>query len=306
MLWLILIIVLIIIALGGALFGGRTEVRAAVPVLALVVAVIASLFFTFHRVGQRQAGIVYNLSGTISGNHPKSPGIVTTWPWQHVKTEHVGTQRIDFVFGPDSSAVSKDQQDIYAKVSVNLNVEPNDVLHLYKTVGSQWKQIILEPRVPQDFKEITATYLTTDIPKNREEIRKQTRARLRQEMTDRGYGIDVQDVFLTNLDYSQSYKQAIEAKQRQVQETLQAQARVGQAQAEADQRAAKADGEARAIRTKARADADAIYLKGKAIRKNPEILRLEAIDKLNPLAQVVFCTNSNCPSFLPQALQAGK
>lgn len=302
MLWLVLAIVLVVVALGGALFGGAPLVRVATPVGAIVVLLVLSLFFSFHRVGQRQAGIVYNLSGTIAGNHPKSPGIVTTWPWQHVKTEHVGTQRIDFVFGPDNSAVSKDQQDIYAKLSVNLNVEPQDVLHLYKTVGSGWKQIILEPRVPQDFKEITATYLTTDIPKNREQIRKQTRARLRQEMADKGYGIDIQDVFLTNLDYSESYKQAIEAKQRQVQETLQAQARVGQAQAEADQAVAKAEGEKRASIAKAQGEAEAIRLKGRAIRNNPEVLRLNAIDKLNPQAQIVFCTNGNCPSFIPQPL----
>jgi regulator of protease activity HflC (stomatin/prohibitin superfamily) len=311
--WIILTVVAGIVA-GGALMvaaganpadsahrEGRVRVGArAVAGVAFLIWLVLSIGMSIHSVGQREVGIVYSFAGTVQGK--KDPGVVFVMPWQHVKTEHVGTQRIDFNFGPDASAVSKDQQDIYAKLAVNLNVEPSDVLHLYKTVGSKWKEIVLEPRVPQDFKEVTATYLTTEIPGHREAIRKETRARLRTEMRSRGYGIEIQDVFLTNLDYSASYKQAIEAKQQQVQKTLEAQAKVGEAKANADSAIATAEGEAKATIARAKAEADSITLRGRAIKANPAVLRLEAINKLNPNAAIVFCTNGNCPSFLPQNL----
>jgi regulator of protease activity HflC (stomatin/prohibitin superfamily) len=76
-----------------------------------------------------------------------------------------------------------------------------------------------------------------------------------------------------------------------VQAALQAQAKVAQAKAEAQQAIEQARGEAQAI-----------ALRGRALRNNPEVLRLEAIDKLNPNAQVVICTGTTCPAFLPGSL----
>jgi hypothetical protein len=71
------------------------------------------------------------------------------------------------------------------------------------------------------------------------------------------------------------------------QQAQQAQAKVAQATAEADQRVAAAKGEA-----------EAIELEGKALRNNPEVLRLRAINALNPKAQVIFCNTGDCPSIL--------
>jgi cytochrome c-type biogenesis protein CcmH/NrfG len=103
------------------------------------------------------------------------------------------------------------------------------------------------------------------------------------------------DVFVNNVGYSEAYTNAIEAKQVQVQAALAAQAKVAQARAEAEQAVAQAKGEA-----------EAISLRGKALHNNPEVLRLEAIDKLNPNDQVIICTGQTCPSFLPSGLTTGK
>ncbi len=44
---------------------------------------------------------------------------------------------------------------------------------------------------------------------------------------------------------------------------------------------AEAAGQADAIRTKAQAEADAIRLRGEALRQNPGVMELEAINKWN-------------------------
>ena len=109
------------------------------------------------------------------------------------------------------------------------------------------------------------------------------------------------DFFVTNIDYTQSYKDAINAKKLQVQQSLQAEAKVAQAKAEAAQAVAAAHGRAESTVLEAQAEAKALTLKGDAIRRDPEILELEAIDKLNPNAQVVIRTGTgagNCPSFI--------
>lgn len=258
--------------------------------LTAVAYLVLGALLSVHTIGQRQVGIIYNFSGTITGK--KDPGVVTTWPWQHVKRENVGLQREDFDLDVNNAAVSKDQQAIYARLTVNFQVQPANVVKLFKEVGPAWKATLLDSRVLQDFKEVTSLYSAAQITTSRSQLRADTKARLIKEM--RPYDIRIIDVFVRNIDYTQSYKNAVNAKNVQVQKSLQAEAKVSQATAEAQQAVAIAKGNAEAIR-----------LKGQALRNNPEVLQLEAIDKLNPNAQVIFCTGTgsgNCPSFLPQQL----
>lgn len=291
--WLVLTVVLGIVAIGGVVWGrgvpaGRSRLTGyAVAGGSVLVWLVLTFFLSIHTVGQRQVGIVYNFSGTIAGK--KSPGVVMTAPWQHIKTENVAIQKDVFSFDGSNSAVSKDQQPITATLVVNYQVEPENVINLYKRVGPQWKDVLLDGRVPQDFKETTAQFTSPQITLNRPALRKITLGRLRRELSQ--YDIRVVDVFVNNVGYSQAYTNAIEAKQVQVQAALQAQAKVAQAKAEAEQNVEQARGEA-----------EAIALRGRALHNNPEVLRLEAIDKLNPNAQVVICTGATCPAFLPGSL----
>ncbi len=253
--------------------------------LVTLVWLILTVVFSVHTVGQRQVGIVHNFSGTITGK--VDPGVAWTAPWQGVTKENVGIQREEFNLDSGNSAVSQDQQPIFARVTLNYQIEPSHVVDLYKTVGPGWKATLLDSRVLQDFKEVTSQYTAQEITTKREGLRQRTRQRLVAELGQ--YDIRVVDFFVKNIGYSHAYAAAIDAKNRQVQASLQAQAKVAQARAEADQKIARARGEAQSI-----------TLKGKALAAHPEILRLEAIDKLNPNASVVICTGNTCPAFLPQ------
>jgi prohibitin 2 len=292
MVWIALSIILAIVGFGGLFVALGSTGRARYTPLGVaaasgVVWLVVTFFLCLHTVGQREVGIVYSFSGTITGK--RDPGVVFTAPWQHIKTENVGIQSEEFDLDANNAAVSQDQQPIYARLFVNFQVLPGDVVSLYKRVGPNWKHILLDARVLQDFKEITAQYETPQITTHREDLRKQTRERMEEELAR--YDVKIVDVFLKNIGFSPAYTQAVEQKQVQVQQALQAQAKVAQSEAEARQKVAEARGEATAI-----------ALKGRALRNSPEILRLEAIDKLNPNAQVVICTGRTCPAFLPSGL----
>jgi prohibitin 2 len=296
MIWIALTIILAIVGIGAFFVAVGSTGRArytpiGVAAASAVVWLVVTFFLCLHTVGQREVGIVYSFSGTITGK--RDPGVVFTAPWQHIKTENVGIQSEEFDLDANNAAVSQDQQPIYARLFVNFQVLPGDVISLYKRVGPNWKHILLDARVLQDFKEITAQYETPQITTHREDLRKQTRERLEEELAR--YDVKIVDVFLKNIGFSPAYTQAVEQKQVQVQQALQAQAKVAQSEAEARQKVAEARGEATAI-----------ALKGRALRNSPEILRLEAIDKLNPNAQVVICTGRTCPAFLPSGIVGGK
>jgi len=244
---------------------------------------LVSLAFMVHTVGQREVAIVYNFSNTISGK--KDPGVVWTMPYQHVRKENVGIAHEEFVFDQNNAAVSKDQQKIFAKLAVNYQIDAENVVDLYKRVGPSWKNIIIEARVPQVFKEVTSTFQTPALTVNREALRTQTRNKLTKELSP--YDIKVVDVFITNLGFSEQYSQSIEEKQKQVQDALRAEAKVRQVQAEAAQRVAAAEGEARANVAEARGEAKANRLRQRSL--TPLLVQQQAIEKLNPDVQVIVC-----------------
>lgn len=236
-----------------------------------------------HTVGQREVAIVYNFSGTIAGK--KDAGVVTTMPWQHVKKENIGILHDEWDFGKDNSAISKDQQQITAVLSVNYQIDPANVVDLYKRVGASWKTIIIDARVPQVFKETTATFTTPELTAKREQVRIQTKERLAAELSP--YDIKVVDVFVKNLGFSATYREAIEAKQKQVQDAQRAQAKVVQVEAEAQQKVAEAEGEARANVARAHGEAQANRLRQRSLTKL--LIQQQAIEKLNPNVQVIVC-----------------
>jgi regulator of protease activity HflC (stomatin/prohibitin superfamily) len=265
-------------------------IAAAIAALAWVA---LTIFMSAHAIGQREVGVVHNFSGTISGK--VDPGIAWTWPFQSVSKTNVGILREAFSLGSDNAAVSKDQQPIFADLTLNYQVEPKNIVTLYKTVGPQWKQTLLDSRVLQDFKEVTAGFTAAQITTSRPELRKQTRDRLRAELQK--YDIAVIDFFIPNLSYSETYRAAIDRKNVQVQEALQAEAKVAQATAEANQAIATAKGQAESKLVNARADAEANRLKERTL--TPLLVQQNAIDKLSDNVKII-CTGQ-CP-FLPASL----
>src|SRR5262249_2827034 len=220
MAWIVLTVIALLVG-ATALFVGLNSPRPPERRIALAVAggvaiawIVVTGLFSVENIGARQVGIVYSFSGTIVGQ--KSAGTVLIAPWDHVQTENIGVQRENFVLDQSNAAVSSDQQPIYADLSLNYQVEPQHVLELYKSVGPNWKAILLDSRVLQDFKEVTSGFTAEQITTQREQLRAQTKTRLAKELSN--YDITVIDFFVTNLDYTASYKEAINKKNIQVQQ----------------------------------------------------------------------------------------
>jgi regulator of protease activity HflC (stomatin/prohibitin superfamily) len=244
---------------------------------------LATLAMSVHVVGERQVAIVYNFSGTIAGK--KDKGVATTMPWQHVTKENIGIQHDEWKFLEENSAVSKDQQKIFGVLSVNYQIDNEKVVDLYRRVGQSWKTIIIDARVPQVFKEVTSTYQTPEITSNREKLRLDTKQRLIEELAP--YDIKVVDVFVKNLGFSKVYTDAIEEKQKQVQDAQRAEAKVKQVEAEARQKVAEAEGRAKSNIALARGEATANKLRQSSL--TPLLVQQQAIEKLNPNVNVIVC-----------------
>lgn len=97
-----------------------------------------------------------------------------------------------------------------------------------------------------------------------------------------GIGIEVEKVYwIGDLRLPQNVTNAINAKIQATQMAEQRKNEVAQAQAEADKEVAVAQGKAKSQLALAEAEAKAIELRGAALRNNPAVAELNAIDKWN-------------------------
>jgi regulator of protease activity HflC (stomatin/prohibitin superfamily) len=93
-------------------------------------------------------------------------------------------------------------------------------------------------------------------------------------------GIDVEKIYwIGELRLPETVVQSINAKIQATQMAEQRQNEVAQARAEAEKVEAEAQGRAQAQLTIAEADAKAISLKGEALRQNPNVVQMSAIEK---------------------------
>ena len=85
--------------------------------------------------------------------------------------------------------------------------------------------------------------------------------------------------WVTDLVYPEQVKDSINAKIEATQRALLRENEVAQSKAEAQKRIKEARGIAESTRLRAQAEADAIAIKAKALRDNPDIIQLNAIEK---------------------------
>jgi regulator of protease activity HflC (stomatin/prohibitin superfamily) len=293
MVWVVSVILATVICGAAALIGrlarsgaqpGSTErMRGTIIMVAAagVFALWVGLHTVFAAVKPVQAGdviIVYQF-GEIVGQ--KSEGLQFIPPWRNVKIESVQVQRRKF---DNISAFSKETQDVFVTATVNYSVSPNAVQNLFRTVGANWFDTLIEPRVLNFFKEETVKYLTVDVGPNREVIRTAVRERLSKDLAP--YSINVNDLLIDNIDFSTEFKTAIEQKQIATQNALREQEKVKQKQFEAEQLVETAKGEASAIREKANGQADAN--KALAVSLTPELIQFQALQALGPNVQIAI------------------
>lgn len=96
-------------------------------------------------------------------------------------------------------------------------------------------------------------------------------------------------------EYPPTVIESINAKVTANQKTLQREQEVKQREAEANMLRAEADGRADAKLKLAEAEAKSIQIRGQALRENPEVLQLEAINKWNGTLPQYMTSGTNTP-----------
>lgn len=168
------------------------------------------------------------------------------------------------------SAFSSDIQQVNTTVTLNYNIDKTNAVTLYREVGSGYEKTLMAPRVQEDVKIVFSRYTAENLVQKRDLLSTEILELLQEYLAP--YGINVTAVAIEDIDFTDAFTNAVEAKQVATQEKLTAQTQqerltmeaeaqaeretiAAQAKAERDKIAAEA--EAYAIKTKADAEAEA-------------------------------------------------
>jgi prohibitin 1 len=110
-----------------------------------------------------------------------------------------------------TAAATRDLQDVTAEVVLNYKVNRGDVSRMHQTVGADYKGKLVSPALSEVFKGASAKYNAGELITNRSALKNDVYTQLRDRLGK--YGISVEDVSITNFQFSPSFSKAIEDKQ---------------------------------------------------------------------------------------------
>lgn len=157
-----------------------------------------------------------------------------------------------------AQSASNDLQSASISVAVNYNIDESRIADIYKTYGKDYTSRIFTQNVTEAIKSISAKYSASELITKRENVKADIKAKLQELVSD---VILITDVSVTNIDFSDSFDSAVEAKVVADQQAQQAKANLEKSKLEAE-----------AIKVQA----DAIQHSGGA-----EYVQLKAIEKWN-------------------------
>ncbi|MDR2421357.1 MAG: prohibitin family protein [Oscillospiraceae bacterium] len=245
---------------------GKLARRAVVAVIAVII--VAILFFASTVTVQSGTVGVVSVLGAVrertldAGFHFKAPFIM------NVTKVNTQTQKIE----SDSSAASKDLQNVSVLAAINYHIDPQGAARLFKNVGMSYETRIISPAIQESIKSVIARFSAEELITQRQTVSAGIKDEIAQKIGT--YDIVTDEFNIMNFDFSDEFNRAVEAKQTAQQDALKAEQELAKITIEAQQQVEQAKAQAEA--TKARADAEAYATKAQA---DAEAYAIEAIQQ---------------------------
>lgn len=179
-----------------------------------------------------------------SGVHAKAP-------WQKVVNMDNRIQKKTVSL----DSFSSDIQEVKVVYAVNYQIRKSDAMTIYSTVGVNYYDTVVQPAVLEAVKVSTAKYTAEALISDRTELAKTIESYLSENLD--GYNILVVSTAIEDMDFSDAFTNAVEAKQVAAQNKLQAQIEQEQKTMEAEAAAKRAEIEAKAAAEVAKIQAEA-------------------------------------------------
>lgn len=206
------------------------------------------------------------------------PGFYLTPPWKSVVKMDCRWQKYEVA----CSAFSKDIQQVDIKMTCNYKLSEDGARRIYSQVGTDYGSKIMEPCILDAVKAVFSKYTAEELISERDGISAEVYETVYSKMEI--YDVKIQDVAITDIDFSDAFTDAVEAKQVATQKKLQTQTEQEQqtiiAEAEAKREKIKAQADAEMKKIAAEADAEAVRIQADAESYRLEMEAKSITDKV--------------------------
>lgn len=213
-------------------------------VIALIVAIILA-FSMIKTVPTGYTGILTTF-GKVEPN-TVSAGVHVIAPWQKIVKLDNRTQKVSV----ETDTFSKDIQQVKVSLAVNFCIDQTTAQELYKTVGVNYYESVVLPRILENVKAVVAEYSAENLVAKRGELSDEILTRLTDDAA--AYGINIISISVEDIDFTDEFTDAVERKQVATQNKLAAETEQAQKTMEEQAAADRA-----VISAKAKAEQDVI------------------------------------------------
>ena len=222
-------------------------------VLVLALVILATMCTATVQTGY--TGIVTTF-GKVE-NMTLEAGLHLKSPFQQIISMDNREQKTTFT----TEAFSSDIQQVNITGSINYAINKSTAMNLFKEVGTDYFNKLVYPRMLEITKGVFSKYTAENLVANRQKLSESIRDGLSDEL--QSYGINVISLSIENIDFTDAFTDAVEAKQVAAQRKLQAEIEQAQMTMETQQQAERQriNAEAAANVAKINADADAYAMK---------------------------------------------
>lgn len=232
--------------------------------LVVLVVIVVLAFTCIRAVPTGYTGILTTFGRVEKSN--LGAGMQIKMPWQNIVLMDNRLQKASV----STQAFSSDIQQVDVQLTLNYEIDKDAAATLYEEVGTQYYDKLIAPQLLENTKAVFADYTAEGLIEKRDELATRIRDLMATDVTD--HGIVIKGVAIENIDFSDIFTDAIEAKQvatqeyqraetQQQQTTMEASAQAERqriaAEAEAEVARIAADAEAYTVTAKAQAEAEA-------------------------------------------------
>ena len=176
-----------------------------------------------------------------------SAGVHVIAPWQKIVKLDNRTQKVSV----ETDTFSKDIQQVKVSLAFNFCIDQATAQELYKTVGVNYYESVVLPRILENVKAVVAEYSAENLVAKRGELSDEILTRLTDDAA--AYGINIISISVEDIDFTDEFTDAVERKQVATQNKLAAETEQAQKTMEEQAAADRA-----VISAKAKAEQDVI------------------------------------------------
>lgn len=188
-------------------------------------------------------------------NYTLEAGMHFKLPWQEVIKMDNRVQKSTL----DMSCFSSDIQEVTMTYTVNYQISKQHAMTIYKTIGTGYYNTVIAPCITESVKIVTARYNAEELISSRSNMASEIESVLTEKLLQ--YNIELVGTSIENMDFTDAFTEAVEAKQVAQQNKLRAETeaeqKVIEANAAAEIKKVEADADAYEVKTKAEAEAEA-------------------------------------------------